>query len=40
MHYIMNKQAISQDTFEKKHIELVINLIKDGNFEGKIRGLN
>ncbi len=40
MSYFSNKGLLPKDDEEKKSLELIVNLILNGNFEGRLRGLN
>lgn len=40
MGYLCNKGLIPKDDEEKKTLSLIISLIINGNFEGRLRGLN
>lgn len=40
MSYFSKKGLLPNDDEEKKSLELIVNLIINGNFEGRLRGLN
>lgn len=40
MSYFSSKGLLARDEEEKKSLELIVNLILNGNFEGRLRGLN
>ena len=40
MSYFSRKGLLPKEEEEKKSLELIVNLIINGNFEGRLRGLN
>jgi hypothetical protein len=40
MSYFSSKGLLPKEEEEKKSLELIVNLIINGNFEGRLRGLN
>ena len=40
MSYFSTKGLLGRDEEEKKSLEMIVNLIINGNFEGRLRGLN
>ena len=40
MSYFSSKGLLPKEEQEKKSLELIVNLIINGNFEGRLRGLN
>jgi hypothetical protein len=40
MNYFSTKGLLTKEEEEKKSLEFIVNLIINGNFEGRLRGLN